>query len=233
MLAALIGWTAVLSHAFLERVHAVRAAPSVPAAVSCGAFGLLFLLGAGLPVWSGRAEIHGLPELSHAVRESILDPTLDPVMGPDRHVLLVGAVDPTTTIYVPLVRSFHGRRVPASCQLLMQGWGPVRLTRVSPTAFELLRLNRNWTAPDVYADAFTRTPPEPGRHFHSGLFEAEVLSVHDGRPLRVRYELHLPLEGPFTLIVQTEHGLRQLPFPRIGQATVLEPAQLPMRMGQR
>jgi hypothetical protein len=55
MLAALIGWSAVLSHEFLQRLRAWRAAPDARAAVSCGLFGCLLLSAALLPVWSGGA----------------------------------------------------------------------------------------------------------------------------------------------------------------------------------
>ena len=164
--------------------------------------------------------------------KSIATPRLDSVLAPDRNVLLLAAVDPTTTIYIPLVRSWHRRPTPASCQLLMGGWGPARLTRVSDNALVVDRLNPHWTAPDVYAAAFTRRTPRVGERFRSGELEAQVLKVVDGLPLRVRFEFQRSLNGPYSLIVQAERGLQPVELPALGQSIVLEPARLPMRIDE-
>ncbi len=217
MLPALIGWCPLLAHAFVQRSNGFGRA----------AIGGLIALTAIVPAWTGLPEIRGLPALSNNVRASILSPKLDDVIGDGKHVLLAGAVDPTTTIYIPLVRKLHGRPAPASSQLLIGGWGPLRLTRVSPTALELERLNRGFTPPDEYASAFNRGSLRVGERFRSGMLEAQVLAVHEGRPMRVRFELGQFLVPPLVLIAQTERGLERIDFPALGHSIRVEPAGLP------
>ena len=98
------------------------------------------------------------------MRDAILEPNLDALVVPGQHALLLSATDPTTTITTwPLVRKWYElRSSPDSCQLLMGGYGPLKLTRVSPSAFELERLESQFTALDVYASAFNRLPLRDG-----------------------------------------------------------------------
>jgi hypothetical protein len=224
MVPALIGWFALLSQALWDRCTAPeRKTTAMPLA-------FLVLLGAFLPVWSTSDEVHGLPDFSQAVRRSIATPELDHALAEGKYALLATSSDPTTSIYVPLVRRWHERPAPASCQLLMGGWGALQLTRINPRAFVLDRINRAFTPQDVYASAFNRRPLFVNERFQSGELTATVLDVQDGRAMRVLYELSEPLESSrYVLLMQTSRGLTPVAFPPAGQSRMIPAAALPTR----
>lgn len=227
LLPGLLGWSAVLA----QQVQSWRGLHGARAALGRAATVGLVTLVLIAPLGTGAAELRGFAQLAHVVRQSILDRALDPHMGPHRHVFLASAVDPTTTIYIPWVRRVHSRPAPESCQLLMSGWGPLRLTRVSSSAFGLEHLSASFTGLDVYAGAFNRKPLQRGERFRTGDLEVTVERVHDGRAMKVLYELHRPLEADVTLLIQTDLGLRPVAFPPVRSAIVLPPAMAPLRFG--
>jgi hypothetical protein len=226
MVPALIGWVALLAQTLCDRWTApgpARKAAALPLAA-------LVLLAAILPVWSTSDEVHGLPDFSQAVRRSIATPELDQVLAEGKYALLAATSDPTTSIYVPLVRRWHKRPAPASCQLLMGGWGALQLTRMNERAFILDRINRAFTAQDVYAAAFNRRPLFVNERFQSGELAATVLDVQDGRAMRVLFELREPLESSrYVLLMQTSRGLTPISFPPQGQSRIIPAAALPTR----
>jgi hypothetical protein len=228
MVPALIGWMALLAQALWDRWHAPSESRAV-AAVRCAPLASLVLLAAILPVWSTADELHGLPDFSQAVRKSIATPELDRVLSEGKYALLAAAADPTTSIYVPLVRRWHRRPALASCQLLMGGWGALQLTRINERAFLLERINRAFTAQDVYASAFNRRALRLNERFQSGELAATVLEVLEGRAMRVLFELSEPLESRYVLLVQTSRGLVPTGFPPVGQSRILPAAGLPTR----
>jgi hypothetical protein len=228
MVPAMIGWVALLLQAVADQWHAQRAKGRMTAALSCTPLMSLVLLAAFLAPCTTNDEVHGLPDFARAIRKSIATPELDSMIG-GRQVLLAGSVDPTTSIYIPLLRRWYDRPAPSSCQLLLGGWSPLRLTRLGEKVFELERLNAAFTAPDVYASAFNRRPLRAGERFRSGELQATVQRVDDGRPMRVRFEMNQPLDAAYVLIVQTSRGLTPLPFPALGQSTIVPPAALPVR----
>jgi hypothetical protein len=225
MLPALLGWAVLLARSALNRLAVWQQTRRTSAAISCAIAASLCLIEIVLPIGYGRAEITGLPALARAVRGAILEPNLDALLVPGQHALLLSASDPTTTIYLPLVRKWHERPSPDSCQLLMGGYGPLKLTRTSPSAFELERLETQLTALDVYASAFNRLPLHAGQRFESGGMDVRIDRSFEGRAIRVHYELHRTLDAPsLVLFAQTEHGLHPLRFPMLGQSTVIGPA---------
>jgi hypothetical protein len=175
-----------------------------------------------LPGWYGRLDSRHGKELAAAVRESITAPELDLRLATAEHVLLLGAADPTTTIYVPLVRRIHGRRGPRACHLLAGTFSPHELQRRGPKTFALRRLQHGYTPGDVYASAFNSRPLRAGARVQLFGMRVTLERVHDGRPLLTRYDFDRSLDDPsVVLLAQTAQGLRVVPFPPIGERVVV------------
>jgi hypothetical protein len=229
LLPALLGWSVLLAQfcaSLLARWrdrHTVRAAGALCAAAALAALEAIASLNYSLD------EAADLPRLAHAVRESIVARELDGLLSNAKRVLLISAVDPTTTIYIPLVRRWHGRPGPDACQLLFSAFAPMRLERLSLRGFILERLTDYLTPPDIYAQAFNRAPLQSGQHFESDGLRVEVERVADGLPMRIRYELDISLDDPSTvLLTQTTRGLYPMLFPPIGEGIVIPPAFPPI-----
>jgi hypothetical protein len=175
--------------------------------------------------------MRGLPQLAQAVRSSILAPELDDTLRAGRRVLLLAAADPTTTIYLPLVRRVHGRPALGSCHLLTSAFAQQRLDRLSPTTFVIERLQTNMTPLDVYATAFNREPLQSAQQFTADGLQVTVERVLDGRPMRTRYKLDVSLDDPaVVLLQQTLSGLRRVSFPAVGHSVVLDPPVPPFAL---
>ena len=169
-----------------------------------------------------------MPRMAEAVRRSILQPSLDAALGGARRTMLVTALDPTTSIYIPLLRRWHDRPGPPSCQLLFSAYARMRLERLSAHSFRLERLDVIETGPDLYALAFNRDPLREGQQFDSLGLRVTVERTHAALLVQARYEVDVMLDDPTTvLLIQTHTGLRQLAFPPIGQSVILEPAAQP------
>jgi hypothetical protein len=101
---------------------------------------------------------------------------------------------------------------------------------MSERAFILDRINRAFTAQDVYAAAFNRRPLVVNERFESGELAATVLDVEDGRAMRVLFELREPLESSrYVLLMQTTRGLTPISFPPPGESRIIPAASLPAR----
>jgi hypothetical protein len=229
MLPAAFGWSILLAR-FSVAVWAARAAaeggwlrrnPLVPA--------LLWSVALIVPLLTCSTEARNFPRLAEAVRASILDPRLDSSITADSRVLLASALDPTTTLYVPLLRHWYGRVVPASCHLLLGATSRVRLQRLSDRSFSLDREDRDYTLSDAYADIFNRERLRRGQHFSAGPLAITIEQALEGRPMHVRYELDVSLDDPrAVLLVQSTQGLLRRAFPAPGQSVWLEQALLPL-----
>lgn len=228
MLPPLLGWTALIAALLAHSWQLVRAQRSRARVAWFVPLASLALIEAAAPMTYALDELRDLPQAAAAVRQSMLTSTMDEVAGDGKTAFLVSAVDPTTTIYVPLVRRWYGHRGPASCQLLTGGYGPVRLTRITLNEFALERLEPAFTTFDVYASAFNRGPIAYGQRFRAGKLEVEVLRTDAGRPMVVRFMLDKTLDSPdVVLLTQTDRGLIPVPFPPVGQNVVLPAAALP------
>jgi hypothetical protein len=220
LLPALFGWSIVVSQLLRGRLRAVEPRP-LRARLAPVPVLVLLALGAVVPQLYAAGEGATAARFDHAVRASILTPELDPHVAGHR-VLLLGAADPTTTIYLPLVRRFSSRLAPASCQLLTSAFARQRLLTISERSFVLERLESEYTAADAYAEAFNGEPAGVGSVFESRGMKVTVERALEGRPLRARYELDVPLRDPtVTLHTQTVFGLEPLPFPPIGGSVIL------------
>jgi hypothetical protein len=231
LLPSVLGWSILLAQLAADGVKRLRVTRNVDVYAQLGAATALAVLEALSCLHYTTEETDVMPRLAHAVRQSILAPELDPVLRGARRAMLVAAVDPTTTIYIPLVRRWHGRPGPERCQLLLSAYSSMRLARLSARSFRLERLERYYTPPDLYARVFDREPPRAGQRFDTAGFSAIVERVVDGMPVQVRYELDIVLDDPAAvLLTQTVSGLRPLAFPPIGQSVVVPAAAPPLAL---
>jgi hypothetical protein len=229
---ALLGWSVVLASFVHARITAWQMQPRRASSVIGLAVAVaLALYHASVPAWHSFTETTIGAQLAGAVRASILAPELDPVLVPGRRVLLVAAADPTTTIYVPLLRKLNGKPGPDACHLLTDTFVPLRLLRLSRTAFQLDRLSYAYTPGDAYAAAFNREPLHAGERFRADGLQVRVERVDEGLPTRARYELDRSLDDPdVVLLVQTVGGLRRIAFPALGQSILLAPPLPPFAL---
>jgi hypothetical protein len=183
------------------------------------------------PAHDDREEAKAGMMLAGAVRAAVLAPELDPLLGHDTRVMMLSAADPTTTIYVPLIRALHGKPGPRACQLLTATFVPVQLTRLAPNAFEITRLADAFTGGDAYAAAFNRVPLHAGQRFDSDWLHVTVGVTAHGLPMQARYQIDRDLDDPqVVLLTQTPAGFRQIPFPSPGQSVTLMPPSAPYEL---
>jgi hypothetical protein len=221
---AVLGWSVALAGLVHAQVASVRAAPGARAALGCAAALALTALQLTLPPWLGFLQSRLGVELARGVSASILTPALDPPLRAGKRVLLLAAADPTTTIYIPLMRHIHARPAPRAVQLLSGTFAPQRMRRLAPNVFVLERLHAGMTAGDAYASAFNSQPLHSGERFQVEGLRVRVERVRRGRPLRTRYELDLPLDDPrVVLLLQTARGLIRARFPAVGESRVFLP----------
>lgn len=218
LLPPFIGWSVILAGRQQHSLGLLRSQPIRSGVVAAVVLMLLFV-----PTSTTWPMIHGMPALSRAVRASLVDPKLDPLIA-GRRVLLIGAADATTTIYLPLVRRVHDRPSPRSCLLLSSSAVDQRLSRTGVNSFVLERLSSDLTALDIYATAFNREPLRDGEQFQADGMNVRVERAIDGRAMRASYELDVPLDSPeIVLLLQTAHGLQPLEFPPVGASTIVGP----------
>ena len=168
-----------------------------------------------------------LPRVAKAARSSILAPHMDALANVE-DAFLIGAVDPTTTIYIPMLRRWHERRGPARCHLLMNAASWIHLVRLSDDEFRLTRDQHYYTPLDVYAETFQRQPLQVGQVYSTRSFHATVEQVVDGMPTSVRFKAQRSLDDPaVALLTQNVSGILILRFPPIGDTLTLPPPDFP------
>lgn len=228
LLPAFVGWSAIVARRLQHQLELLRAQPIRSAAIATVTLMLLIV-----PTSCSWPTIHGMPALMRAVRASLLDPRLDQLIA-GRRVLLISAADPTTTIYLPLVRRVHDRPSPKASLLLSSSAVDQRLLRTSVNSFVLERLRPDLTALDIYASGFNRQPLRDGEQFEAGGMHVRVERALDGRAMRTRYELDASLDSPeIVLLFQTAQGLEPLAFPPVGASTIVGPPVPPFAFDGR
>jgi hypothetical protein len=166
--------------------------------------------------------------LAASVRESILDYKRDEPLCFAKRVLLLGAADATTTLYIPLIRKIYERPGPQAVYLLSETLNPSRLRRIGNSAFDLESLYPVYTSADAYASVFNNRPIYAGEIFTVDGMQVIVESVYQGRPMHMRFILDLPLDDPrVVLLLQTSSGLQPVAFPKLGQEMIVPAPMLP------
>jgi hypothetical protein len=231
---AMAGYAVVLAAVALAGVRALVAAPTrIFGWIAAVPMGALVLLHALLAPFLAYSELAFGARLANSVRASILAPRLDPAMRSAQRVLLLGAADPTTTIYIPLVRLIHGAPAPKACHLLTATSSPLYLTRVSDREFVIERLFPGYTPGDAYWAAFNGGAIRAGQRFEVEGMRVTVERVSDGRPLVTRYTLDRSLDDAgVVMLQQSPLGLTPLTFPEMGARTLLPPPVPPLDFGE-
>jgi hypothetical protein len=224
----LLGWSITMALGFSELLLPLRSQLLRAGWASLYACQLLG------PPMHARSVIAASGPVAESVRGSLLSTELNSVLSGARHVLLLGAADATTTIYIPLVRRVHGVPWPVSCQLLSATSDKQSLERVSATAFRLTRAGSHLSPLDIYATAFNRYPLYTGQRFRVQGMRVTVERAFEGRPMSTLFELDVPLDDrSVVLLQQTAKGLRTHSFPRVGSAMWIEPPIPPLAFTAR
>jgi hypothetical protein len=231
---AMAGYSVVLAALAASYVKAVRAAPArLFGWLPLAAAGALVLLHATAAPFFARSEVEFGARFASAVRGSILSPRLDPAMRSAQRVLLLGAADPTTSTYIPLVRRIHGAPAPRACHLLTATSSPIFLTRASDREFVIERLFPGLTPGDTYGAAFNGGAIRAGQRFAVEGMRVTVERVYEGRPFETRFVLDRSLDDPaVVLLQQSVHGLAPITFPKVGERVLLPPPIAPFEFGR-
>ena len=234
LLPAMFGWSlleanaimTLLAHRHRHRQARARIVPTLSLIAVCG----LVALQAKASFDFSMEDRAFLPRVAKAARSSILAPHMDALAGVE-DAFLIGAVDPTTTIYIPMLRRWHKRSGPARCHLLLNAASWVRLERLSDNELRLTRDQNYYTPLDVYAETFHREPLQVGQAHATRSFRATVEQVVDGRPTVIRIATQRSLDDPaVVLLTQNRSGIRIQRFPTIGQTLALPPPDFPFEL---
>jgi hypothetical protein len=227
LLPALFGWSLLEAQAILALIARRRERARTVALVCVCA---LVAVQAKASFDFSREDRSFLPRVAQAARASILAPHMDSLANVE-DAFLIGAVDPTTTIYIPMLRRWHKRPGPARCHLLMNAASWIRLERLSDDEFRLSRDQHYYTPLDVYAETFQRAPLQVGQVYLLRSFRATVEQVVDGMPTAVRFKTQRNLDDPaIALLTQHTSGIVIQRFPAIGQTMSLPPPDFPFAL---
>jgi len=107
-----------------------------------------------------------------------------------------------------------------------------RLTRVSPSAFELEVLGRPRRVNDFERLYRSRSwPLEPGQSYVAGELRAQVVATTNGVADKVRFELDTSLDAPSVCLIAWRDGhVQPVPVPGVGRSIAVprEPGPLGM-----
>jgi hypothetical protein len=230
LLPAMFGWSLLQAQAIIsllaQRRERKRLLPTLTLICICG----LVALQTKASFDYSAEDRAFLPRVARAARNSILAPAMD-VLANVEDAFLIAAVDPTTTIYIPMLRRWHQHRGPARCHLLMNAASWMRLDRLSDNEFRLARDQHYYTPLDVYAETFNREPLQVAQVYSTQSFQATVEQVVDGRPTVVRFKTQRSLDDPsVALLTQNVSGLRVLRFPPLGETLAIPPPDFPFEL---
>jgi len=228
LVASQVGLSAGVAALAWEALCSLRLEPrALRRWIVVGAFGTFLLVQVVSSAVVGRIQVGIGAALPPVVRRSLLGPPFDDRTIASQHLLLLGAADATTTIYVAMLRRTHGVPAPASCHLLTAAHLPFMLRRDSPHGFTLERAETALTVGDVYGSAFNSNPPVVGETVDLGELRATALEVRNGLWRKARFEHALSLDDPsLVMLVQTAQGLVRLTPPPVG-GQMLVPAPFP------
>lgn len=228
LVASQVGFSVGVAALTWEALGALRREPrALRRWTVVGALGLFVLAHAVSSAVVGRIQVGIGAVLPPVVRRSLLGPPFDDRTIGSQHLLLLGAADATTTIYVSMLRRTHGAPAPASCHLLTAAHLPFTLRREAPNAFTLERAETALTVGDVYGSAFNSKPPAVGQPVDLGAMRATALELRDGLWRKARFEHALSLDDPsLVMLVQTVQGFVRLTPPPVG-GELLVPAPFP------
>jgi hypothetical protein len=227
LLPAMFGWTLLQAQAVKSLTADIREHKRAVSVIAVLAIGLLTAIETNASYQYSTEDRNFIPRVANAARTSILEANLEHVDD----AFLFAAVDPTTTIYIPMVRRLHERKGPARCHLLLSTAASMRVDRLNVDEFRVSRSHHFYTPPDVYAEAFRRDPVQAGQTFSMQTFRATVEAVQNGLPIVVRFKTTRNLDDPaMVLLTQETSGLRTIRFPEVGGSVTVAPANFPVEL---
>jgi hypothetical protein len=227
LLPAMFGWSLLQAQALLA-LHGQRAGRARVLRLAC--VWALVAVQTRASLAFSLEDRSFLPRVARAARSSILAPHMDSLASVE-DAFLISAVDPTTTIYIPMLRRWHERPGPTRCHLLLNAASWIRLVRTSDDEFLLVREQHYYTPLDVYSETFQREPLQVGQVYSTGSFRATIEQVVDGMPTAVRFKTRRNLDDPaIALLTQNTSGLAIQRFPPVGQILTLPPADFPFQL---
>jgi hypothetical protein len=147
-----------------------------------------------------------------------------------QRIVMVSAADANDAPYLPFVRFAHGRPLARGFRLLSGSSTGHLLKRVDVHTLELSLLDAQGLANSV-AGSLTLSRDErlrPGFFFELSGLRVEILAIHDGQPIQLRYRFDVALEDPSLLWLEsTPTGLRRLALPLPGQTRVVAAPAMP------
>lgn len=163
---------------------------------------------------------------AQAARDMELEPRWE-----NLRVVVLGAPDPSTFLYLPLERAVSLRTMPRSWWVLTQVPLDLSFVRTGPNTFELSILGGRML--DGVYEQVVRSMEVPfsvGERVRLSTATIEVLAVDEGHPTRIRFELDEPLDAPDLRILSWRDGtMRRFALPPIGEVVTIpwEPGPIP------
>jgi hypothetical protein len=223
--AATLGMCALIASTLVAGIRTLRHAPGRAATLA------RVLLALWVPISAlARSfdDVRGLRDGSEVARAWCLDAELPETDAANTRVYVVSTADFNTAVNLPWLRRLEANKpLPLSYRRLIPGPSPVRILRESDRSLEArIVINDVYgsAVPGLYRDA--AAPVLPGeRRMLPGLV-VTVLEAYADNPIRMRFEFDRSLDDPsMWFISATDHGLRRIALPAVGDSALLPFAQ--------
>ena len=231
--ARLLVMPAIAAHVLLAAVVLegldARLTPGAAARARTALAAALVVAHLGLAPWWGIREIAELRSFGAAVDRAAVAMPIDDAVIAGKTVIVLGAADPSTLLYPPLIRSARGLTRPRRWMVLSAAPGPGRLRRVDAQTLEI-EVESGMLRADV--EQMFRREDRPVRVHEViawGDARVEVLAADaEGFPVRVRYSFATSLDDPSVVVLlATPSGFVRYPLGPVGVAIALPPASAP------
>lgn len=234
LMVALVGFTPLLASFAanaLQGLHARKVLTPWRAWSVAAIAGALALYHVVVPATLSFFEVASLRVAAERVRSAVLGMEADDRKLPEQRVVILGAVEDGTSMYLPLTRQQYGLSAPKRCWTLSRSPLPYKLDRVGPKSITI-RFGNGLSMLTTAPEQLLRTEREPlrlGQSVDVDGMRATVFELHDGRPSGVRFDFDVPLEDPSLYFVHPMYeGIVHFPIPAIGKSVNVPPPVIPM-----
>jgi hypothetical protein len=223
--AATLGGSALIASVLVSGARALRQAPRRAATLA------LFLLAAWVPLSAlARSfdDVRVIRDGSELARAWCLNAELPETDASSTRVYVISTADFNSAVNLPWLRQLEADKpLPRSYRRLIPGPSPVRMLRESDRTLEariVISDVYGTAVPGLYRDA--AAPVLPGERRALPGLVVTVLETYADNPVRMRFEFDRSLDDPsMWFIAATDHGLRRIPLPAIGESTLVPFAQ--------
>ncbi len=180
---------------------------------------------AGSRAWTGY---------SSAVERSVAASETARGIGGDSTFILLSAIEPTTTLYVPLMWHVHGTPLPRASRVLAYGPSALVVARVAPHILDVFMEDDVWmsnTGETLYRTRFR--PFRAGDVVTMRGMRVTILTMGRVGPRMVRFQFDRTLDDPsMVLCVSTAGGIVRVPPPLLGFVGAVPPPEFPVFVPQ-